>query len=312
MAQRAEIDRLAEASPDIDRWCSSADWIIATYLAFSPEAGLLAGFAPGGAVLLSRHAFAETEVIAGIESVWGFACPVIGPEPQQALRAARDVLAADGQWTRLVIGGLRPGSERALLTVEELGPLGYSGASEPTVRLLAYLGDGFDQWFEARSPKFRRNLRRAERRAERAGLSFNVVTGPDVFDRALAVERLSWKGEAGDGIVSPTMSTLYRHLCQRLGERERLRAIFAQIDGHDVGFLLGAIGADRYRGLQVSYANSVRGLSVGHLLQLHEIRFCARAGISIYDLGMTMDYKVGWADSTFTTAGLVIDRVLER
>ncbi len=307
IARSDQIDRFANQSGGIDRWCSSADWIISTHQAFEPDAEPITAWSDRGALLLCRHQIAGMSIIAGLESVWGFACPVLGPDPRPVLGAGARSLAQDSHWVRLVIPGLTPGSSRATATVDAMRQLGRAGASEPTIRRIADLSDGFDAWFGRRSSRFRRNLRRAERNADSNGISIET-SDHDVMRRVLAVESRSWKGQAEDGVLSPTMTRLYGHLTERLGHKGRLRAVFARHGDRDVGFLLGAVGHDTYRGLQLSYDADFAAASLGHLLQLHEVRWCGAVGIARYDLGMDMEYKVAWADGTQTTAALIIDR----
>jgi CelD/BcsL family acetyltransferase involved in cellulose biosynthesis len=65
----------------------------------------------------------------------------------------------------------------------------------------------------------------------------------------------------------------------------------------------------RYRGLQLSYTEDARALSVGNLLQHHQLLELDRLNLAdIYDLGMDFDYKRRWADRTETSLALIVDR----
>jgi Acetyltransferase (GNAT) domain len=92
------------------------------------------------------------------------------------------------------------------------------------------------------------------------------------------------------------------------GEVDGIRLRVARLNGADVGFILGGVINGRYRGFQLSFAQSVRTLSVGNLLQLHEIRSLCSEGLHTYDLGMDMEYKRAWSDSVFVTRPIIAVR----
>jgi Acetyltransferase (GNAT) domain len=92
------------------------------------------------------------------------------------------------------------------------------------------------------------------------------------------------------------------------GDVDGIRLSVARLDGADVGFILGGVIDGRYRGLQLSFAQSVRALSIGNLLQLHEIRSLCSEGVHTYDLGMDMEYKRAWSDSVFVTRPIIAVR----
>jgi CelD/BcsL family acetyltransferase involved in cellulose biosynthesis len=87
-----------------------------------------------------------------------------------------------------------------------------------------------------------------------------------------------------------------------------LRISVAQLDGADVGYILGGVRNGRYRGLQLSYVESAQHLSVSHLLQLSEIKQLCENGVDTYDMGMDMEYKRRWSDQEETSVVLVLDR----
>lgn len=177
-------------------------------------------------------------------------------------------------------------------------------------RRVADLRDGSQEWLARRGPHFRRNLRRAARRAADQGLEVELVRGgPALVDRAVAVDRRSWKGATGSGLAEPAMARFYRALATRLGPAG-LRAGFARLDGADVGYILGAVRGDTYRGFQLGHDRAADHLSVGNLLQWHQIIALADEGVARYDLGMDMPYKLAWADDALalTTRALVVLR----
>jgi CelD/BcsL family acetyltransferase involved in cellulose biosynthesis len=78
--------------------------------------------------------------------------------------------------------------------------------------------------------------------------------------------------------------------------------------GRDIGYILGAVFEDEYRGLQFSYNDEHAALGIGGLLQYHQVVELCAAGVARYDLGTEMDYKRRWAEDVMTTEMLVLVR----
>ncbi|MEZ5227644.1 MAG: GNAT family N-acetyltransferase [Acidimicrobiales bacterium] len=90
--------------------------------------------------------------------------------------------------------------------------------------------------------------------------------------------------------------------------RRTSAAVVATMHGSDVGYILGGVRDHRYRGLQLSYAAEAGSLSLGHLLQRHELHRMAADGVATYDMGMDMAYKQRMADRSMTSVMLVVRR----
>lgn len=317
----AAIEAAVDATPDIDPWCSGPDWVMAVNTGFAPDAEpfITRVDGPGGPgfALLCRYRAPGGELmIGGLEPLWGFACPLVGPDPSRVAAQTTAELATDPGWKVLVVPGLPVPVEANSLTMEvarSLARLGPVQATEGIIRQVADLGAGHDAWFARRSSRFRQRLRQAQRRATAAGLEVIDLTrgpAPDpemVMERLLAIEAGSWKGQDDTGITSPEMEATYRAMVGHLAARGRLRALVARLDGVDVGYILGGVRAGRYRGLQISYRAEAAELSVGHLLQWHQIQALTQTGeATTYDLGMDLDYKRRWADRAEGSLNLVV------
>jgi CelD/BcsL family acetyltransferase involved in cellulose biosynthesis len=124
----------------------------------------------------------------------------------------------------------------------------------------------------------------------------------------LAVESRSWKGAEHTGLSDPDLAAFYRRMLSTLSSTGRARALLAVREGVDVGYVIGGVRGFTYRGFQLSQAREVEHLSVGHLLQLEQVRRAAHDGVTTYDLGMLMPYKQRWADHLDTTFALVVRR----
>ncbi|MEM7339512.1 MAG: GNAT family N-acetyltransferase [Actinomycetota bacterium] len=314
------VEAAVAATAEVDQWCSGPDWIEPVHRGFGSGAEpilIAAGTAndPGFA-LLARYPAANGEpaVIAGLEPLWGFACPLLGATPEPVADAVVAALSSRTDWHRLILPGFAPSVEpgsRALRVATRLARLGPVGAAPGITRIEAELDDGIDGWWARRGARFRRNLRRARAAADEAGLAIvDVSTDPNAYERILAIEARSWKGRELDGLMSPSMELTYRIMTGRLAALGRLTTFVATIDGVDVGYILGGRRGRRYRGLQLSYDADHPEHSIGHLLQLHQIEQLADSGTAgIYDLGMDLDYKRRWADRAVESLTLVVERV---
>lgn len=273
-----------------------------------------------GLAALARHRLADgLAVVSGLDALWGFACPILGQD-MDSIGSAVQTRLGDLEWDRLFL----PGYPDDLVLARAIGPwfgrFGTLYAGPGIGRRVADIG-ALDQWWGRRSPRFRRNLRRAERAATERGLRYVDLSGDlapsDVaalIERLVAIEDRSWKGAPSDdgepsGIAAPPMQALYRSMVDRLAGSGRARAVIAVLDGVDVGYILGGIRRGRYRGLQLSFTTDVGALSIGHLLQWHEIRHLAADGLAdTYDLGMDMGYKAAWSDRLESSVVLVLER----
>lgn len=317
-AKSREIEAALEATNEIDRWCSGPDWVLPVHQGFAPEAPTLlletsAAATPGFALLARYHLADGRRMLAGLEPLWGFASPLIGSDIGVLASSLAAHLTADDEWEVLVLPGMPMPKTSTAFTAEvvrALGTLGEVRIGDGMTRLVVDLTDGYDEWLARRSRTFRRNLRRAAERAAREGVTYESVSDEDgVFDRLLAVEKRSWKGADDSGITSPEMRATYAAMTERLASQGRLRAHVARCGGSDIGYIVGGVRAGRYRGLQLSFVQEAESLSVGHLLQSHQLQLLvANDEATTYDLGMDFEYKRRWADRTVTSFTVVIER----
>ncbi len=315
-ADSQAVEDLVDQTPGIDPWCSGPDWFLPAHDAFAesvfdgPVRPLLWSEPGTGAVLLGM---AETpdgaSIVSGLEPMWGFASPLLGPDLGDLGELAAEHLSALDGWQFAIIGGLPLSSDLAGHLASPFRSLGEVQATYGIVRQVADLTGGHDPWFAARSPRFRRALHKAHREATDGGLRFvDVSNDPNAYTRCVAIERASWKGRIDDGITSPGMRRFYDIMTGRLQGAGRFRATVAVIGEQDVGFIFGGIRNGRYRGLQLSFVESARHLSVSHLLQHHTIRQLEREAVHTYDMGMDMEYKRRWADHSEASMSLIVRR----
>jgi len=130
----------------------------------------------------------------------------------------------------------------------------------------------------------------------------------DAFHRLLAIEATSWKTDVNSGLVDTQLGTFTRAMAERFAATGSLRMQFAQLDGSDIGYVIGARLGDRYRGFQHSFNQNYPQLSIGKLLQFHTIQALASEGVQTYDMGMHMGYKESYADRIESTVTAIIPK----
>jgi CelD/BcsL family acetyltransferase involved in cellulose biosynthesis len=307
-AAAASWDAAVDATHGADPFCTSSAWSFAAGASF-PTAEPPTLVEEDGAWYGSRLARGEAAVLLGLDPVWGFATPAVGPPKAAARIVARRLEHAD--WDVAVLTGQARGmplTEALVAALVDRFSL-HLGPEESRAR--ADLGDGLSAWWASRSARFRQRLGQVERRAAEAGVEIVDASGLDVDElmrRVLAVEERSWKGEQGTGLSEPELAAFYRRMLTRLQPAGQVRALLARVDDADVGYIVGGVRGSTYRGFQLSQAMAAAHLSIGHLLQLEQVRGAADEGLATYDLGMAMPYKDRWADRLDTTFALIVRR----
>ncbi|HEU5055227.1 MAG TPA: GNAT family N-acetyltransferase [Kofleriaceae bacterium] len=315
-AQAEEIERLALSAPDIDAFCSSPSWILPAAAALMPPGEPVLFRAEAGFLATCLREHELIRVLEPLEAMWGLASPLVGPDPEPLAAAAVEVFRdLESTWDALVLTGLMVDSALLQALVRQLGARYRITLGPQTVRHVASLEGGADGFLARRSRGTRKSLRQSQRRAAQAGITFAEASARDaasadlLFERILEVERRSWKGRAQIGLDTPGMREFYQLMAQRLAAAGRLRVLFARRgDEEDVGYVLGAVFGDTYRGLQFAFDDRFRAIGLGNLSQVEQVRRLEPA-IVRYDLGTGGDYKRAWAEDEVTSVALVaVDR----
>lgn len=317
LRSRADEHLLAvAATPGIDKFCSSLDWTLPAYEAFSPEQPLFLKASESGFVTLSRGFNPRLgRYLQPLEASWCLASPFVGHDVDGLLRAFSDVLLEPGvPWDLLYLSGVPPEGALYDSILRAFGRRYRLGIGHETRRFVADIHDGMDAFMARRGSKTRHNLRRITRKAEEAGITYEyirTVTPEEVdalYARILAVEARSWKGQAGTGILTGGMNQFYSLMLPRLARRGALRVVFARRHDQDVAFIFGGLFGETYRGLQVSFDDTMREWSPGNLMQIAMIERLMEEGLGRYDLGSELEYKSKWAEQVHVTTTLWVWR----
>ncbi len=316
-SEAARYDEAVLRTPAIDHFCSSSFWILPAAEHLMTPGGPWVRRSDGAYVALARSdhgpsSASSSSVLHPLEAMWALPSPLVGAEPEALSQFLLEALGSDPGWGAAFLTGLH---ERSALWKKLVPSLScrYELSRGPVTRRYAVdLTDGVDGFLRNRSSGFRKNLRKAERRARQVELRFEIADecAPEdadaSFDRLLAIERRSWKGRRGVGIDTDPMCAFYRDMNRRLVERGARRLVFATLDGNDAAYIFGGVLGKTYRGLQFSFDDTYAEHSLGNLCQLEEIRRLSDDGVEIYDLGTEVPYKKRWGDRVFSTSCLVV------
>ncbi len=314
---RGEFDRLVGETPEVDRFCSSSYWVLPALDALFPthEPWVCRGENCEGYVALAKGDHPRIgEYLQPMEASWGLAAPLIGRE----VRVLVDEFAAhlqrrDTGWDMLFLSGIFEDSLQFQHLVRAFQPNYAVGIGPSMARHVASLEGGYEGYMQRRSSKFRSNMRRARRKADEAGLTYEYLAPTSdeieaVFDRILAVERKSWKAENNSGIATGPMRKFYGEMVPMLAGDGLLRVAFIRRDDRDIAYCFGGLFETLYRGLQLSYDDDCREYSAGNLAQLAMLEGLSEEGIETYDMGQAMDYKSRWADGKRESLALIVRR----
>lgn len=297
-----ELDAAVASDPAVDRFCSRSDWILSFHEAFHPHGEIVAARDGGAFVALA----ARRGLLEPLEAMWGFASPLVGPAASALML---ELLRARGGGEPLYLSGLAPSALGTRELLRGLRPDYALGLASTTVRFVARLGgEGF---LARRNARFRRNARAALRRTRAAEVTFehlapdDAAAGAAAHARTLAVEERSWKSAGGNGVDRGPMCEFYRRMLPRLAARKALRVVFARRGGEDVGYLVGGLAGELFRGLQFSFDERLRALGLGNALQLEAIDVLTQEGVALYDLGGQSEYKARWGELQVATVGVL-------
>lgn len=310
-AASATYDAHIARSPVIDRFCSSSPWVLPAQAAFAPEAEpFISQSAAGFVSLCTLTLYDGRRVALPLESGWGLAAPFAGADVDALARQFAQMCRWPDAPDSFYLSGLARGGPQFQAVLNAVGARARFGLGAACERRVCGIADGVDAWLATRSAKFRANLRRARRKATAAGYQWRwIAHTPDpaaLFERIMAIESCSWKGQSGVGVDDGAAREFYRQMCTRLAQTRRLRVLIGQLNGADVAYVLGGIFGDTFRGLQLSYNAAHRRFELGNVAQIETIAALCAEGVALYDLGTEMPYKSRWAPPGLTTVTLAV------
>lgn len=314
-SEHPQYNAVVLETPEIDTFCTSTAWLLPALSAFHPDFEPFLYQLDSGYLCLGRgHAPHLGRFLAPLEAMWGLASPVAGRDPLLLAEEVTDHFRSiESEWDTLWLCGLDARSVFFESITSRLMTRYRLGLGPRTKRHEASLEGGAEGWLSRRSRKFRKGLRRAEKRTVESGFEFDFPPSPEsvaeaeaLYARCIAIEKASWKGRAEVGIQSGAMYAFYEDMVRRLAGTGCLLTCFVTHEGRDIGFLFGAHEEGLFRGLQMSFHDEYRRYEIGNLMQLEVIRRLADRGTARYDLGSALAYKKRWAEGGRETSALAV------
>lgn len=313
-AHADDFDREVAATPAIDRFCSTAAWILSAASSLMPPRSPFAFRGEHGYFAAMRGVHpAGFPYVEPVELAWGLASPLVGRDSEALANEVVAVLVERRDWQLAILSGITSGGPQRRALERALPARWERRRGTPTIRHVASLEDGVDGFLARRSRELRKSIRKSLRAAAAEGVTFESVrVAPSeaaaLYARIQDVERSSWKARDGVGISAGPMRAFYGEMLPRLCATKQQRTIFACKADRDIGYILGAVFEGEYRGLQFSYDDSEAHLGLGGLLQYQQVVELCTEGVTRYDLGTEMDYKRRWAEEVMETEMLVLVR----
>lgn len=292
-----------------DPFCCTPAWQMAFHDAFSPSRRLLLHVEEKNVL-----AFAEMALSSGrpclvpLESHWLSGCPLLGPEAEEMFAWACALLPRVYANTvpAFLISGLEEKSPLLLNLQTRFKGIFRFIPQPDLLQRSASLEGGMDGYLSRRSANFRAKMKKARRKAEAKGVTFErfIPSSPEeadtIYARMLAVEEKSWKGIEHCGMTETPSRQFYHAMIRRLSLYRGGRVMFAVHGGTDIGFIFGGLAGAHYRGQQFSYDADWKSFSIGDLLQMEQLGWLCEENILRYDMGMSdipaMAYKAHWAE----------------
>jgi len=297
------LNQLAGESLLADPICSRSEWVFSFHKVIASHRQLHLRATTDSVLTLAGYEHPTIgHLLEPVEAHWFFSRPLLGPSAVELLEGLLAEPLLKELNPCLAISGLDLEGPLLRQLLRLMVPHYEVGGLEPILFRSASLSGGPDGFLSRRSRKFRGNLRRAVQKGNDAFVHFERCIPKDsteaeaAFDRMVAIERTSWKGLDNCGMTEEPYLTFYRAVYLQMCRNKAARAIFATMEGCDIGFVMGGIDGTSYRGQQFSYGAEFEGLSVGNLLQWQMIQWLCEDNIQRYDLGSVLDYKVHWAE----------------
>ncbi|MCY2955469.1 MAG: GNAT family N-acetyltransferase [Planctomycetota bacterium] len=286
-----------------DPFCCRTEWALSFHEVFSPLRAVHIFESHGSFLLLASSKKDSKETLfEPLDNSWSFGCPLLGEYSLDMLDLFLQHHAkAEGPYV-CNISGLIKGSQLFQKSAKTFRSNYDIFFSRPNIQCYASLEGGIEGYLSRRSGHFRRRLCQSNRKAKVKSVSFERVSPTNhdqvlvAYGRMLAIEEASWKGIGRCGMTSDKSLHFYKAMLKRLSANAAGRIIFAQYDNKDIGFIMGGIAAEVYRGQQFSYAEEWSSYSIGNVLQFEQLVWLCEDGVGRYDMGPLMEYKKHWTE----------------
>ncbi|HIJ61033.1 MAG TPA: GNAT family N-acetyltransferase [Nitrospirae bacterium] len=307
------FNKLVFRTEQADPICCRTEWQISFHEAFSPFRSLIINNTEDSLIAFATYFFPSVGyILEPLENHWFFACPLLGDNPNELLISLLQKEPFLKNPPYIIISGLIRESKITRTLIRFFQKRYDISLLEPTLYRSASLEDGLDGYLSRRTAKLRKNLKSAERKAQRENIVFEFVNpksiqeADSIYSKVTDIERRSWKGINNCGITVQPSYSFYRLLIMRMTLSKTIRILFARHGSKYIGYMFGGVAGGYYRGQQFSYDEDYSHYSIGNLLQINMINRLAQENIQRYDMGQDMEYKRIWAEIRLETNTILL------
>lgn len=173
--------------------------------------------------------------------------------------------------------------------------------------------EGFNEYWAARGPNLRRNVRRYGKRADSAGsLEFAVsnLADPNLMDALVRLHGARWGAHGCPGMIEANRSDAFlREVACAFAQRNMLR-IFTLRFRSEIGAIVMAFELrGRMYGYLTGFDPALEEFGLGRLLLFHALRHCFAEGCKSWDfLRGEEPYKAEWGAEPIPKSRVVLVR----
>ena len=211
---------------------------------------------------------------------------------------------AFGRWQSLHFWGVI-GSESDKLLSQVCAEQGYGQVRGPEAMTPYFpLLDSPETFFTKMAKDLRKRIKSAANKLNAMGLVDSQVIRAENFESSLnailAIERGSWKHEAGTAIsCHPDQERFYRALFPRAIEAGLLYGKILYLNAAPIAHSFGLVSSGTFISLKSSQLSEFERLNPGHLLSMGMMSDLRAQGVETYDfMGGCEPHKLRWSEST--------------
>ncbi|HBO45938.1 MAG TPA: cellulose biosynthesis protein [Planctomycetaceae bacterium] len=246
---------------------------------------------------------------------WGTFFGPLGPDPAAMLELGMEHLRRGPcDWDLLDLRWVDEDGADEGRTAEIMESSDFEPRRQKWDRAAVVEMDGtWDDYWQARTPKWRESVRRYHRRLEEAGRLEFVRYRPepgendprwDLYDACVAVAEASWQGESTDGttLCHKSVAPFLRDAHEAAVRTGWLDLCLLKLDGRPIAFAYNYRRGGRVFGLRTGFDPAAAELGPGKVLQYLMFKDGFDRGDKHFDMGVgSLEVKQHWLTSIVTS-----------
>ena len=237
---------------------------------------------------------------------WGTGYPIVGSEPEEAIRALVLGLKRRRDWDVLEIGPMASDCLPARLLLSAAGEANLAPMiCHQEDDWQTQISGTWEEYYMGRSASLRKDVVRGERRLAALGrVTFEISSGGPELSKHFAefceVEGSGWKGRGGTAIrCNPAVMRFHEDLIRSAAERGQLRLFFLRLNGRAVACQEVILHDNVAYAMKIGRDETLDECGLGNILQKRILEHLFRnRGAHTFDMmiggGAHSTHKVRW------------------